>query len=114
MPLVIVALAVAVVPIPTPIIGGALTLTVALAYPLPTFVISNDDTVPLEEIIAVADAPTLISPEVTSALLCCMINYNHHQIHLDYFHLNDLLFRRRILLHHLRIFHLYYLDQMLM
>ena len=66
-PLVIVALAVAVVPIPTPITGGALTLTVALAYPLPAFVISNDDTVPLEDIIAVADAPTLISPEVTRA-----------------------------------------------
>ena len=42
-------------------------MTVALAYPLPAFVISNDDTVPLEDIIAVADAPTLISPEVTRA-----------------------------------------------
>ena len=61
------ALAVAVVPIPTPITGGALTLTVALAYPLPAFVISNDDTDPLEEIIAVADAPTFISPEDTRA-----------------------------------------------
>ena len=42
-------------------------MTFALAYPLPAFVISNDDTVPLEDIIAVADAPTLISPEVTRA-----------------------------------------------
>ena len=67
MPLVIVAVAVAVVPTPTPITGGALILTSALEYPLPAFVISNDDTVPLEEIIAVADAPTFISPEVTSA-----------------------------------------------
>ena len=49
-----VALAVAVVPIPTPITGGALTLTVALAYPLPAFVISNDVIVPADETIAVA------------------------------------------------------------
>ena len=61
------AVAVAVVPIPTPITGGALTLIVAFAYPLPAFVISNDDTVPLEDIIAVADAPTLISPDVMRA-----------------------------------------------
>ena len=57
----IVALAVAVVPIPTPITGGELTLIVAFAYPLPAFVISNDDTVPLDDIIAVTDAPTSVS-----------------------------------------------------
>ena len=67
MPLVIVAVAVAVVPTPTPIIGGALILIVALAYPLPAFVISNDVIVPADDTIAVADAPTLISPEVTRA-----------------------------------------------
>ena len=71
----IVALAVAVVPIPTPIAGGALTLTIALPYPLPAFVISNDVIVPSDDIIAVADAPTLISPEVTraSTVLYCKL-----------------------------------------
>ena len=54
-------------PIPTPITGGALILTVAVAYPLPAFVISRDVIVPAEDTIAVADAPTLISPEVTRA-----------------------------------------------
>ena len=66
-PLVIVAVEVAVVQIPTPITGGAVTLTVALAYPLPAFVISNDLIDPEDETIAVADAPTLISPDVTRA-----------------------------------------------
>ena len=74
-PLVIVAVAVAVVPTPTPIAGGALILIVALAYPLPAFVISNDVIVPADYTIAVADAPTLISPEVTraSTVLYCKL-----------------------------------------
>ena len=67
MPLVIVAVAVAVVPTPTPIAGGALILIVALAYPLPAFVIFNDVIFPSDDTIAVADAPTLILPEVTRA-----------------------------------------------
>ena len=67
MPLVIVAVAVAVLPIPTPITGGALIFIVAVAYPLPAFVISRDVIVPAEDTIAVADAPTFISPEVTRA-----------------------------------------------
>ena len=69
------ALAVAVVPIPTPIAGGALTLTDALPYPLPAFVISNCVIVPSDDTIAVADAPTLISPEVTraSTVLYCKL-----------------------------------------
>ena len=54
-------------PIPTPITGGALIFIVAVAYPLPAFVISRDVIVPAEDTIAVADAPTLISPEVTRA-----------------------------------------------
>ena len=62
-----VAVAVAVVPTPTPIAGGALILTIALEYPPPAFVISNYVIVPADDTIAVADAPTLISPEVTRA-----------------------------------------------
>ena len=63
----IVALAVAVVPIPIPIAGGELILIVAALYPEPPLVISKDDIVPAAETIAVADAPTLISPEVINA-----------------------------------------------
>ena len=61
MPLVIVAVAVAVVPTPTPIIGGALILIVALAYPLPAFVISNDVIVPAAVSYTHLTLPTICS-----------------------------------------------------
>ena len=47
--------------------NGELILTVALSYPLPAFVISIEVIVPAADTIAVADAPTFISPEVTRA-----------------------------------------------
>ena len=46
---------------------GLEILTVALSYPLPAFVILIEVIVPDGDTIAVADAPTFISPEVTSA-----------------------------------------------
>ena len=36
----------------------------AMVYPTPGFVISNDDTVPATETIAVADAPTKLSWDI--------------------------------------------------
>ena len=42
-------------------------MTVALSYPLPAFVISIEVIVPATDTIAVADAPTFTSPEVTRA-----------------------------------------------
>ena len=70
MPFVNVAVANAVEPIPTdkPAPIGFEILTDGLVtYPLPAFVISKEVIEPDDDIIAVADAPTFISPDVTSA-----------------------------------------------
>ncbi|GIS09156.1 MAG: hypothetical protein CM15mP113_2860 [Pseudomonadota bacterium] len=57
-------------PIPTPIPGPIaleIFIDADVIYPLPAFVISKDVIVPADDTIAVADAPTFISPDVTSA-----------------------------------------------
>ena len=67
-PLVIVAVATALVPIHTPIEGGALIyIDTDPLYPEPPFEISTDEIVPAADTIAVAAAPTFISPDVINA-----------------------------------------------